>query len=100
MNSELSAGDAGARRIAVGGGGLDEGRTSYLPPDVLRELNLEDPALPTLFAAGSPKAGKKKPAKKPASPKPGSPKPGSPKPGSPKPGSPRPSSPKPGSPKP
>jgi hypothetical protein len=73
--------------MARDGAGLDSGRTSYLTPDDLQELNLEAAAAPAwLAAAASPKTGKRKPG----SPKPGSPKPGSPKPGKPKPaGSPK-----------
>jgi hypothetical protein len=83
MDPEMDAETAVGHRIPSDVVGLDDGRTSYLPADVLRELNLEEleEGSMVLAAAGSPKAGKKK---KTGSPKPGSPKPGSPKPGKPK----------------
>ena len=97
MDLEVNAEGAGGHRIPSDVAGLDDGRTSYLPADVLRRLNLEEGAPMGASAPGSPKPDRPMP---PGSPKPDSPRPGSPKPDSPRPGSPKPDSPRPGSPKP
>ena len=79
MDTEMNA-DRVTHRLPHEVAGLDSGRTSYVPADVLQALDLEEAVPLSAARAGSPKPAK------PASPKPA--KPGSPKPA--KPASPKP----------
>jgi hypothetical protein len=87
MDSETNASGACGHLIPSETAGLDKGRTSYWPANVLQGLNLEEAALMGAARPGStksPKPGTGSPKPKTGSPKPGT---GSPKPktGSPKP---------------